>query len=196
MKRILTLICWLFIFLGFSDVAAEEHGSMTEELSYAREESTSPPSCSDHGFECVLVGGFGMSLEDPSILSVLVAFRLSYLERIPLALEVSGIFPYGFGANLLIYVYRDERVLIHLIDFGIFHALGREITAPHISRDFDLVFGAGIEVVITPHFLVTLDWRVFLADPFSVLPNYADWGIHAYEKSARGVLWLGAAYSF
>ncbi|MEA3272563.1 MAG: hypothetical protein U9P90_02745 [Patescibacteria group bacterium] len=158
-------------------------------------EEASAPFVSQGGFEMSLVSGAGVNLKDLENCSVFWALRLSYLPRVPFALELNAVLPFGVGANLLIYAYRDDIVRVHLIDPGIFYSWFSDISAEWMSRELDITMGAGIEVRVHPRLFVTLDWRVFLPNPAEVAPKYAEWGLLSYEEAAwGGELWIGASY--
>lgn len=191
MRYFAGFLAGLAILLSVNLAEAEDYGFEPDQ------EHRIPTPCEDRGFECTLVAGFGFNTGSADHGTFLGAFRISYLERIPLALEVSFVLPYGIGTNLLLYLYHGDRVNIHFIDFGIFYSWWRDMSSTWIPREFDLTVGCGLEVKVSEGLMITLDWRVFLADPFHVLPNYADFGLRAYGEATKGgELWFGVAYSF
>lgn len=125
-----------------------------------------------------------------------VAFRFAY-ERVMLGAELNLIAPYGIGANVLFYVYNGPRFSAHIFDPGIFYSWGSmEISVPTMPRAFDISAGAGVEVHIADWLTVTLDWRVFLPNPFRVMPDYADYGLRAFGEALKGgQLWFGVQLS-
>lgn len=180
MKRIAVVLFCLTV-LSFSSVSFAEEGA---------------PFISRDGFEMQFINAVGTNLKDPEYCSVFWALRLSYLERVPLVLEMNAVLPFGIGTNLLIYVYRDENVRVHLIDPGIFYSWLGDLSSRWMPRSFDITFGAGVEVRVRPRVSITLDWRIFMPNPAEVIPNYADWGILSYEEAAwGGELWIGVSYT-
>lgn len=143
------------------------------------------------GFDAAFTACIGLGT-DMATGSVPAFFRFSH-ERVFIGLETSIVFPYGFGANFLMYVYNGPRVGVHILDPGIFYSWGeKEISAPEMPRAFDITAGAGVEVHINDWLAVTVDWRVFLPNPFRVMPDYADYGLRAFGEALKGgQLWLG-----
>ncbi len=115
----------------------------------------------------------------------------------PVSLEISAVIPCGFGANLLFDVFQSDRVRVHLLDLGIFWNAFKPVSVQRLHRDFDLTAGLGLDVRVWKTLSVSADWRVFLPNPATTLPNYADFAIPMYVEAARGgQLWIGAAYSW
>lgn len=130
-----------------------------------------------------------------SVFTLRLAGQLRLPEYTPLALEVSAVIPNGFGLNLLTDVFKTEWVRIHLFDIGIFWNAFQPVSVQRYKRDLDLTFGAGIDVHIKGAWSVSADWRMFLPNPITVLPKYADFAVPIYIEAARGgQLWLSAAY--
>jgi hypothetical protein len=146
------------------------------------------------GFDAAFAVAAGVGTDGRSG-SFPVLLRLSH-ERVMVGVEASFVTPFGVGLNALFYVYNGPRFAIHIIDPGIFYSLGEgfEISSPTMPRAFDISAGAGAEVRINDWLAVTLDWRVYLPDPFRVIPAYADYGFRAFLESVKGgQLWLGVS---
>lgn len=109
-------------------------------------------------------------------------------ERVMLGLELNVMVPYGIGANVLFYVYNGPRFAIHVIDPGVFYswADGLEISAPSMPRALDISAGLGAEIRVNDWLAVTVDWRTYLANPFRVMSDYADYGIRSFIESLKG----------
>lgn len=175
MKKLIVFAVWLFVFIG-PDIAVAEIGP--------------------RGFDVNLIVGVGTSTDENVRITEPMVFRFTYLDRLAFGLEVGFIMPYGFGTNLLIYVYRDNRIALHIFDPGIFWSVGPEISAPYLPRAFDITVGAGIEIRINEFLSIIADWRVFFPDPFRVVPDYADFGIRAYLDAVKGgELWVGVSFT-
>lgn len=195
MSKIAGFFVCVVVLLSASSVFAEEEIEWVDEWGY--ENNSIPSPCVDHDFECLLIAGIGINTGMATHGTFYGAFRIRYLERIPLALEVNVILPYGIGANLLFYFYHDNRIAVHFIDFGIFYSWRGEMSAPWMPRNYDMTVGAGIEVMIARNLAITFDWRVFLPNPPHVIPYYADWAISAFSEAAKGgELWLGISWLF
>jgi hypothetical protein len=145
------------------------------------------------GFDATFTAAVGVGT-DGRTGGIPAFFRFSH-ERSFVGLEASFVAPYGVGANLLFYVYNGPRISVHIIDPGVFYSWGSEISAPSMPREFDISAGLGAEVHINSWLAVTLDWRVFLPDPFHIIPAYADYGLRSFGEAVKGgELWLGIQF--
>lgn len=147
--------------------------------------------------------GLGVDGYNEGISTALVteklAVRLRLPRHTPLGLEISGTFGFsdpvsgGFGINLLIDVYRNDWVRIHLLDPGfLFSAPGHFPAVSRISRAFDLTIGLGIEVFLENHVCLTADWRMSLPDPINLATTYGNFYLPILDEAAKGgQLWLG-----
>jgi len=127
-----------------------------------------------------------------------VGARLRWLPETPLALEASLFVPYGGGCNLLIDVFRNDRVRVHLFDPGIFWAFSPDlrVVGPKFARPFDITAGGGVEVRVWDRWVVTADWRWFFPEPFGVITTYGNFAQPMYEKAlVGGQIWIGVSYS-
>jgi hypothetical protein len=124
-----------------------------------------------------------------------LAGQLRLPEYTPLALEISAVIPNGFGANLLFDIVQTDWVRVHLIDVGFFWNAFQPVTVQRYKRDVDLTLGLGVDVRIKDGWSVALDWRLFLPNPITTIPAYADFSYPIYGEALRGgQLWLSAAY--
>ena len=124
--------------------------------------------------------------------------RLRYLPYTPLALEASLFIPYGGGFNMLIDVFRNDRVHVHFLDPGIFWAFTPEqrVVSPKFERSFDITFGAGVEVRVSDRWIVNADWRWFFPNPLEVFTLYGDFARAPYLRALLGgQIWIGVSYA-
>lgn len=134
--------------------------------------------------------------------------KLRGLKYCPIGFEATFIAPYGVEVAAPIYVVNTRRFKFHLIPP--FMGLEVPIGKPPISvqwlkrsRDFNLVVGAGMEVVFPKHTFFknrrtisfNLDWRVFVPNPIYVNYNFSDYGAVIYKQAAEeGQIWLGVTF--
>ncbi len=146
--------------------------------------------------------GLGVGSDSSGYMSVNATFRLQYPKYTPLALELFLLMPYGAGADVQIAGFVSERFSARLLDVGVF--LGSEPTNRWVAHAWSLMLGAGMEYRFSAprdgmlRFLsLTLDYRVFLPDPGSVLMYYGDFGLGIYTAALRrGQLILGLSVTF
>ncbi|MEA3248894.1 MAG: hypothetical protein U9Q03_00880 [Patescibacteria group bacterium] len=130
---------------------------------------------------------------------LLLTARLRRTPELAVGLEVGFYAPWGVGANLLIDVYRTERLRVHLFDPGVFYAWNPQlrIVRPDVERDFDITLGLGVEWQFSDRWWLTVDHRFFFANPVRVIGYYGDFARRIYTESAMGVqTWIGVGYSF
>jgi hypothetical protein len=115
-----------------------------------------------------------------------ITFRVAH-QRVMLGIEVRMITPYGIGASALFYVYNGRYFAFHIFDPGVFYSFASmEISAPEISRAIDISAGAGVEIRPAEWMAITLDWRIFLPNPFSVIPDYSGFGEFGFVDAVKG----------
>jgi opacity protein-like surface antigen len=142
-----------------------------------------------------LIGYDGYWRQTTAPFTVRLAGQMRLQQYTPLALEISAVIPYGIGANLLTDVIQTDRVRVHLFDIGIFWNAYMPVSVSRIKRDFDLTLGAGIDVRVKDSWSLSLDYRMFLPNPVTVLPAYADFALPIYTEALRGgQLWLSVGY--
>ena len=136
----------------------------------------------------------GLSTEP---VTAIVAGRIGFPDYSLLRLEISGVIPNGMGINLLLDVFQYQRVRVHLLDPGVFWNLGKPVTAAHLPRKMDLTVGAGCDVKLVGNWSVALNWRWFIPNPITVIPDYDSFSYPAYREAARGgQLWATASYTW
>ncbi len=143
--------------------------------------------------------GAGPGAADNAHVSYPLSLRLRYLPQTPFGLEVSLLVPNGVGANLILDVYRGERLRIHAIDLGIFRAFNDELrlTRPEVKRDFDISLGLGLEYDFALGGTLAVDWRVFLPDPTRIPFYYGAYALDIYRDSLIGSqLWISCGWKF
>jgi len=85
-----------------------------------------------------------------------------------LGLELGGVWPSGVGANAIVDLVSWHSGRIHVVDPGIFHAFGKPLTSPDVSRNLDLSFGAGLDLFPfawlgkSDAFVFSFDWRTYM----------------------------------
>jgi len=127
--------------------------------------------------------------------TLIVAGRLGFRKFTPLKLELNAVIPNGFGANLRLDAFRFDRVTVHLPDLGIFWNAFKPVTAARIQRPLDFTLGGGIDVRVWKDLSVGAEWRWFIPNPVTVLPDYDGFAYPAYSEAIRGgQLWLNASY--
>jgi len=129
--------------------------------------------------------GLGIHFRDPYV-SDQIGVRLE-LKHSPVVLEVSSL-SHGFGIDFLLYAFRSKWISFHLLDPGVaFNTFGY-VSTPKIPRSMDLRAGAGANGRIVDHVSWEVSWKVSIADPAKVIPNYGDYGrgifIDALKESA------------
>ncbi len=124
-----------------------------------------------------------------------LAVQLRLRQYTPLVLEVSAVIPYGLGLNVLTDVVQTDRVRVHLFDLGVFWNAYMPVSVQRIRRDFDITLGAGVDIRLKDAWSLSLDYRLFLPNPITTLPVYADFAMPIYGEALRGgQLWLSAGY--
>lgn len=124
--------------------------------------------------------------------------RLRWLPYTPIVLEASMFIPYGGGFNVLLDVFRNDRVRVHVLDPGLFWAFSdaQRVVGPKFDRSFDITAGAGIEVRVRDRWIVTADWRWFFPNPGEVVPMYGDFSRKPYTRALiGGQIWIGVSYA-
>lgn len=122
-----------------------------------------------------------------------IRFRHS---RSLLALELSSNLDHGYGATILIDTVRVWRFRFHL-DFGVFYPAWEQMSVPEVPRSYDIVFGAGVEVLLYKKTLAAIfNWRAYLPDP-RLTGYYGDFSFPIYKQALReGAWWLGVGVRF
>jgi len=126
-----------------------------------------------------------------------VAGRIGFPDYSLLRLEVSGVIPSGVGVNLLLDVLQIQRIRLHLLDPGLFWNIGSPVSAARIPRKMDITIGAGCDVKVWGNWSAGLNWRWFIPNPLTVIPDYDGFSYPAYREAFRGgQLWLSASYTW
>lgn len=149
------------------------------------------------GVELMCVGALGGGYPDRG--GLLMTARLRRVPETQFALEVGFYAPWGVGVNLLVDVFRNDRLRVHLIDPGVFYAWepGLRVSRPDVEREFDITLGLGVEWNFTGRWWLTVDSRFYLPDPIRVIGYYGDFARRIYSDAARGVqTWIGVGYTF
>jgi hypothetical protein len=142
-----------------------------------------------------LIGHDGYWKPTTAPFTLRLAGQLRLPEYTPLALEVNAVVPYGLGMNLLFDVVQTDRIRVHLFDLGFFWNAWKPVTVQRLKRSVDLTVGLGLDVRIKGSWSVSADWRLFLPNPLTTLPAYAEFALPMYEEALKGgQLWFGAAY--
>lgn len=127
-------------------------------------------------------------------LAVGIAQTVRFPRYSQFGLELNFVAPGGLGANLLIDVVKFWRLRVHLIDPGIVWNLTGPASVTRVKRDFDLTLGAGVDIRLNRELAVTVNWRMYFPDPFSVISRYGDFARPVYAEAAKGgQLWFGLA---
>ena len=129
--------------------------------------------------------------------TLVVAGRLGFPGYTPLKLELNAVIPNGFGANLRLDAVRLGRVTVHAPDIGVFWNAFKPVSASRVSRPIDFTLGAGVDVRVWQDLSVGAEWRCFIPNPITVIPDYDGFSYPAYEEALRGgQLWLNVSYSW
>lgn len=161
-----------------------------------------PTTPNERKFETQTVWGFGFApgvgamgrdcTTLPISIWMLQRFRLPRYTNF--GLEVGMVAPGGFSVTLLTDVTRFGRFRIHLVDPGIVVNLTEPGTVNRVHRTWDLTLGAGIDIRLDDLLTLTVNWRMFFPDPFSVIGRYGDFARPVYTEAAKGgQLWFGLA---
>ncbi len=162
--------------------------------SFAQAEGDTPEA---EAIDLLLVGAVGGGY--PNRGGLLMVARLRRIPETPLGLEFGFYAPWGVGANLLLDVYRSDRVRVHLLDPGVFYSWDQElrIVRPDVERAVDITFGLGVEWQFADRWWLTVDCRMFLPEPTKTIGWYGDFARRIYANAAAGVqTWVGVGYSF
>lgn len=124
------------------------------------------PGCGPEGD--VVFGGWaalGLGVRDPY-----TSGNIGLLLQVPKAyvgLRVYSALQYGVGVQFLPYVYRGNRVQVHVLDPGYLITGGpfKYLSDPDVPRHIDLLVGAGVQVKLTCHLALTADLRTAIPDP-------------------------------
>lgn len=138
------------------------------------------PSCPDwesKGFipEAHLAIGVGAQAPWASgLLGLRMEFPVGYGG---LGIEPFISIPYGVGADVMIYAFRNKVVQVYPIsvgaminwnynqDHGAFGTNAKFLSDQDVNRLWDLRLGAGVSVKLACHVFLALDWRVSIPDP-------------------------------
>ncbi len=153
------------------------------------------------GFEGMFgVGiGAGPGAAENAFVSYPLTLRLRYLPQTPFGLELNLLVPNGAGANLLLDVYRGERLRVHAFDLGIFKPFSQELAVVRtdVKRDFDITLGIGLEYDFALGGTLAVDWRVFLPDPTRIPFYYGAYAMNIYRDALIGSqLWISCGWKF
>jgi hypothetical protein len=126
-----------------------------------------------------------------------IAGRLGFPEYSPVRLELNAVIPSGLGVNLMLDVLKIKNVRLHLLDPGLFWNIGRPVSVARIARKADITLGAGADLKVWNGWSVGLNWRWFIPNPLTVIPDYDGFSYPAYREALRGgQLWLSASYTW
>lgn len=149
------------------------------------------------GVDLMVLGAAGGG--HPDRLGVFLAARLRRVPETPLGIEVGLFVPWGVGANLLIDVFRNDRLRVTLLNPGVFYSWTPElrVTRPDVERSVDITVGVGLEWRLAPRLWLTFDSRFFFGEPVGVVGHYGDFARRIYVDMAKGVqTWIGIGYEF
>jgi hypothetical protein len=147
--------------------------------------------------DLLVIGAVGGGYPDHG--GLLLVGRLRRMPETFLGLEFGFYAPWGVGANLLLDVFRNDRLRVHLLDPGVFYAWDDSfrIVRPDVERAVDITFGAGVEWQFASRWWLTVDCRMFFPEPIRTIGWYGDFARRIYAQSAAGVqTWIGVGYSF
>jgi hypothetical protein len=123
--------------------------------------------------------------------------RLRFPRYTPFGLELNVVPGYGAGANLITDALRVGCFRWHLLDIGLFRNFWKPVSVSRVNRQWDVTFGTGLEARLWHRAYLTLDWRVFMPNPYRVLTDYGDFSRLVYIEALKGgQAWLGVAWSY
>lgn len=126
-----------------------------------------------------------------------VAQRFGLRNCMTPRLELSFIPPWGFGLNLLVDVWKSDRLRIHLLDPGIFLTTYKPLSVNRFSRVYDITFGGGIEVRIGKKIWLGLNWRAYMPDPAKAVTELGEFVRPIVNEVLQGgMTWLEVSYSW
>lgn len=126
-----------------------------------------------------------------------LTLRLAQTLRAPeysgVGLEISVI-PLGgrgVGANLFVDLLRLTKFRVHA-DGGVFWNI-TPLSARHVNRSYDFVFGFGAEIALQDNWSFIFDVRAFLPES-GVIVRYGDYAINIYQRAIDSAqCWFGLA---
>lgn len=120
-------------------------------------------------------------------------------EKVFVGLEMNLVAPVGMGMNMLFDVYRGDRFRVHIIDPGVFWNVRQPLSVARVARTYDVTVGFGGEIFLDLRRRVslTVDWRVYLPDPYGILTQFGGFARPIYKEAAQGgYVWVGFAYRY
>lgn len=122
------------------------------------------PRCPPDRNSIGIFGELGLMAQDPYATGML-GIRLQFPKAF-LGAQIFSQLQYGLGAQLLTYVYRGDRLKVHVGDPGVlFPLFGNYLTVRDVPRDWDLIVGAGAQYRLLCNLDLIADLRVDIPDP-------------------------------
>jgi hypothetical protein len=128
--------------------------------------------------------------------TVVTSVRLRLPRLSPRMLELAAVWPHGIGLTIKNEDLRIGPARLHLLDVGVFYAIGAPVTVQRVDRRWDLTVGMSADIVVRGGLALTVDARLFSPlDLFSVVTRHGDSSRLIGEEILKGgQLWAGAAY--
>lgn len=137
--------------------------------------------------------------QEPTTLkgTIWIAQRFRSPRFTPLAIELNAVLPSGFGANLLVDVFRTEGFRLHVGDIGVHWNAFHPVSCGVVPRPWDFTYGAGADVRVGTATWVTANWRTFMPDPPLMTKKYGDFALPYTDEAMKGgQLWIGFSHAW
>jgi hypothetical protein len=134
---------------------------------------------------------------DVSPYTVFVSGRLSLPSVSPVQLSAGLNAPYGFEMTALFNIIHLPNFALHF-DSGVFiSTFGKSISVPSVSRNVDIVFGAGFDYKMSKNLWVFGGYKVYMPDPTRIPKNYGVYAFPIYNEALKeGNAYLAIGYEF
>ncbi len=134
---------------------------------------------------------------DVSPYTVFISGRVSVPSVSPVQLNVGLNAPYGLEMTALFNIINLPYLALHF-DSGVFiSTFGKSISVPSVSRNVDIVFGAGIDVKLSKNLWVFGGYKVYMPDPTRIPKNYGVYTFPIYNEALKeGNAYMAIGYEF
>jgi hypothetical protein len=155
------------------------------------------PNRAEAGFEVMPIIGFDAKAIAGKTQGndEMIAVRFRHTRSL-MGLELNTNLAHGIGTVIFVDAVRVWRLRFHL-DFGVFYPVLEQMSVPEVSRKYDIVIGAGVEVLLYKKTLAAIfNWRAYLPDS-RLIGYYGDFYIPIYKQALKEApWWLGLGVRF
>lgn len=122
------------------------------------------------------------------------AQRVRFPRYSMFGLEANLVLPSGVGSSLLLEVIQTESFRLHLTP-GVHWNVGEPVSSSRFKRSWDLTLGLGAEIAIKDGLAMTVDYRVFMPDPFLMSQKLGYFARPVVDEALKGgMLCLGLSF--